>query len=128
MEIPPPPKTPPVSSWKLTRLTPIEVIEDLIFTSVIPGDIQRFETRLDSLAESPREFDLCDLSPVMIDAVRRDRALFILELAHRGFPMNFARYALDAVKSKAKRTLEIFLQRGWDINEPMSQIHPPVLR
>lgn len=33
-------------------------------------------------------------------------------------------YASQAVKAKAKNALQAFLQHGWDINQPMSEVKP----
>ncbi|CAI7667652.1 unnamed protein product [Penicillium viridicatum] len=36
-------------------------------------------------------------------------------------------YALHATETKAKNALQVFLDNGWDINQPMSEPKPPVL-
>lgn len=36
-------------------------------------------------------------------------------------------YALHATETKAKNALQVFLDNGWDINQPMSELKPPVL-
>lgn len=62
----------------------------------------------------------------MVEAIKRDRTLFVLELMRRGLRM-CPYYATEAVWSKAKSCLEVFLQQGWDINEPGGPLNPPVL-
>ena len=37
-------------------------------------------------------------------------------------------WALSAVRAKAKKTLETFVEHGWDINQPMSDLEPPILQ
>lgn len=62
----------------------------------------------------------------MAEAIKRDDARFIKELLDRGLPMDTL-YASQAVHAKAKNALEIFIAGGWDINEPISELRPPVL-
>jgi hypothetical protein len=62
----------------------------------------------------------------MIEAIKRDDVQFIKELLDRGLPMD-PLYALEAVNAKAKDALEVFLKNGWNINQPMSELKPPVL-
>ena len=62
----------------------------------------------------------------MVEAINRDDLQFIKELLDRGLPMD-PLYALEAVKTRGKNALEIFLQSGWNINQPISELKPPVL-
>ncbi|RAH66088.1 ankyrin repeat domain-containing protein [Aspergillus aculeatinus CBS 121060] len=63
---------------------------------------------------------------LLIEAIKLGGVQFITELFDCGLPMN-PLYALEAVKVKGKDALEIFLQSGWDINQPISELEPPVL-
>ncbi|KAJ5191278.1 uncharacterized protein N7498_010263, partial [Penicillium cinerascens] len=90
------------------------------------GDIQEFWEILDLPRSFPDGFDICDLSAIMIEAIKRNSVLFVKELLHRGMPVD-PLYALEAIKVKAKDILETFLGNGWDINQPMSELKPPVL-
>lgn len=63
---------------------------------------------------------------VMVEAIERDDAQFVQELLDRGFPMN-SLYASQAIQGKAKKALEISIKSGWDINQPVSELKPPVL-
>lgn len=88
--------------------------------------IEKFRDILNSFHLDTR-FDIRDLDAVMIDAIRQDDTLFTTELLSHGLPLA-PDYALEAAKSKAKKVLEIFFEKGWDINNSISQAQPPVLR
>ncbi|KAJ6084466.1 Ankyrin repeat protein [Penicillium sp. IBT 16267x] len=90
------------------------------------GDIQKFREILDSSRSFPDGFDICDLSGIMIEATKRNSTPFIKELLRRGMPVD-PLYAFEAIKVKAKDALEAFLNNGWDINQPMSELKPPLL-
>lgn len=62
----------------------------------------------------------------MIEAIKPNSVQFIQELLHRGMQID-PLYALEAIQVKAKDALEVFLEHGWDINQPMSELKPPVL-
>ncbi|PKY07956.1 putative hspc200 [Aspergillus campestris IBT 28561] len=62
----------------------------------------------------------------MIDAINRHKVQFISEPLDRGLPMD-PLYALEAVEVQGKDTLEVFLEKGWDINQSVSELRPPVL-
>ena len=95
-------------------------------SSCVSGDLRQFRRDLDAISSSQDEFDVCDLYAVMAEAIERDNALFIKELLDRGLPMNPV-YASQAIRAKAKDALNIFIQSEWDINQPISQLKPPVL-
>ncbi|CAG7937607.1 unnamed protein product [Penicillium salamii] len=92
----------------------------------VGGEIQRFCEILDSQCSRPEKIDKYDLSAIMIEAIKLNRLQFIRELLHRGLPMD-SLYAIEAIKLKAKDAIEVFLDNGWDINQPMSELKPPVL-
>lgn len=62
----------------------------------------------------------------MAEAINRDDAQFIKELLDRGLPMDPS-YASQAIRAKAKSSLGVFIASGWDINQSMSELRPPVL-
>lgn len=62
----------------------------------------------------------------MVQATKQNNAQFIKELLHRGMPVD-PLYVLEAIKMKAKDALEAFLDHGWDINRPISELKPPML-
>jgi hypothetical protein len=62
----------------------------------------------------------------MQEAIKRNNTQFVRELLDRGLLMD-PLYALEAVKVQGKDTLEAFLQNGWDINQPVSELRPPIL-
>lgn len=130
MDVQSPPEEPPIcfnGYPQIPTRTPSEILER---TSglCINGSIGKFQEVLDSQLSGPEphEFDIHDFYTVMIQAIRRDDTQFINELLRRGLPMDQL-YALEAVKAKAKRALQIFLDHGWNINQPMSELKPPVL-
>jgi hypothetical protein len=88
--------------------------------------IEKFRDVLDSLHSDVR-FDICDLDTIMIDAIRQDNTQFTMDLLFYRLPLA-PDYALEAAKSKAKKVLKIFFEKGWDINNPTSEAQPPLLR
>jgi hypothetical protein len=63
---------------------------------------------------------------IMVEAINQADVQFIKELLDHGLPMD-PLYALEATSSKRKDALEVFLQNGWNINQPISEMKPPVL-
>jgi hypothetical protein len=63
---------------------------------------------------------------VMMDAVEYDCPGIVSELLRCGMTLHFT-FALRAISGKSKDILDIFLQNGWNINEPISETEPPVL-
>lgn len=128
MDVLPPPDYPPVKPSEYPQIptrTPPVTLEKM-HASCVSGDIQKFREILDSQKASVESFDICDFYAIMIEAIKRDNTQFIKELLNRGLPMD-PLYALEAVKVKRTDTLKVFLQNGWDINQPMSELNPPVL-
>ncbi|KAI2787646.1 hypothetical protein POX_f08020 [Penicillium oxalicum] len=58
--------------------------------------------------------------------IKRDNVQFIKELLDRGLHMDTL-YTLEAVNAQAKDILEVFLKNGWNINQPISELKPPLL-
>lgn len=128
MDVLPPPDYPPVQPSDYPQIptrTPRATLE-VLRASCVSGDIQKFREILESQSSSSEGFDICDLYAIMIEAIKRDDVQFIKELLDRGLPMD-PLYALEAVNAKAKDALEVFLKNGWNINQPMSELKPPVL-
>lgn len=129
MEVLPPPDYRPLQPSEYPQIptrTPQATLEQC-HASCVCGDIQKFREILDSQSSSSEDFDICDFSEIMIEAITQGNVQFIKELLDRGLPMDRS-YALEAVKIKRKDALEVFIQNGWNINEPMSELKPPVLR
>ncbi|KAJ5570604.1 uncharacterized protein N7459_010034 [Penicillium hispanicum] len=104
--------------------SPIEIIENL-HSVYNEKRIEKFRDVLDSLRSDPR-FDIRDLDTIMIDAIRHDNTRFTEELLSHGLPL-VPGYALEATQSKARNVLEMFFEKGWDINHPISGAQPPLL-
>lgn len=64
---------------------------------------------------------MCDFYGIMIEAINLGDVRFKKELLDRGLPMD-PLYALEAAKVKGTDALELFLQNGWNINQPMSEL------
>ncbi|GKZ26532.1 hypothetical protein AbraIFM66951_002751 [Aspergillus brasiliensis] len=129
MDVLSPPEYPPVQPSEYPQIptrTPPATLEKL-HASCVSHDIQKFREILDSQSSSSEGFDICDFSAIMIEATKLDAVPFIRELLDRGLPMD-PLYALEAVKLRGKNALEVFLQQeGWNINQPISELKPPVL-
>lgn len=128
MEVRPPPDFPPIKPSEYPPIlarTPSATIEKL-HALCICGDFPKFREILDSSVSSPDCFDIVDCHAVMTEAIKRNDGQFIRELLGRGLPMDPI-YALEAIKFKGKDALESFLEYGWDINQPISELKPPVL-
>lgn len=93
------------------------------------GDLEGFQDAMDSLQSrsQPEAFDIGYLHDVMVEAIQHDRVDIVSNLISRGFPIKHP-YAQKATTCKAKGVLERFLEAGWNINEPIDVLMPPVLR
>ncbi|CAG8243373.1 unnamed protein product [Penicillium salamii] len=74
----------------------------------------------------PDGIDKCDLSAILIEAIKLNRLKFSRELLHRGLPMD-SLYAIEATEVKAKDVIEVLLDNRRDIYQPKSELQPPVL-
>lgn len=128
MDVLPPPDCPPINPSEYPQIparTPSATLEEM-HDLCIRGDIQKFRDLVDLSSSSSEHFDICDCYAIMIEAIKRIHTLFIEELLGRGLPMD-PLYALKAIEMKGKDALAIFLEYGWDINQPVSELKPPVL-
>lgn len=94
-------------------------------TGILPSP----KKRLDDLiaGEGGENFRLQDLGcAFMAEAIMRDCSPFISEILYRGIPFHWS-YAREAIKSKARDSLDLFLERGWEINKPLNEFDPPLL-
>ena len=63
----------------------------------------------------------------MIQAVRQDQKDVVAELLQQGLPVS-EYYALEAIgHRRSKEVLNMLLQHGWNINQPISELRPPAL-
>ncbi|KAE8337821.1 hypothetical protein BDV24DRAFT_95187 [Aspergillus arachidicola] len=128
MDVLPPPDYPPVNPSEYPQIptrTPRATLETWQ-ALCIRGDVQKFREILDSPLSSSERIDICDFYAIMVEVVKRNDAQFIRELLSRGLPMD-PLYALESIKVQGKDALKAFLEYGWDINQPMSELNPPVL-
>lgn len=128
MDILPPPDSPPIgpAGYPLPPMRTSPAIIDKVLSFCISGEIETFREILDSPTSSSGDIHLNDLASVMLEAIKRDSVQFIEELLQHGMQATTLR-ALEAVEAKAKNALDTFIRHGWDINEPVSELKPPVL-
>lgn len=100
-----------------TAAVTIEKLRSLCADNNLPG----FENAMYS-----ENLDIADLHNVMMEAIQLDRVEFVSLLLSHGFQITPS-YARKATVCKARRVLECFLRAGWDINEPVDVLIPPVL-
>ncbi|KAG2414805.1 hypothetical protein HFD88_005993 [Aspergillus terreus] len=120
--------TPPKEEYQsslppVPRETSPEIIREMVAACAV-GDFPRFKSTLD--AWTPLSLDIHELASVMIQAVRRDRTNVVAELLHQELSIS-QDYALEAIRHRSKGVLNILLQHGWDINQPISELRPPAL-
>lgn len=85
------------------------------------NDLQGFQSALNS-----EVFQIVDLHGVIMEAIQREQSEFVSALLIHGFTITPS-YTRRATICKAKGVLERFLEAGWDINEPVDTLQPPVL-
>ena len=90
----------------------------------VSRNFEQFHEILSDL--SPDSFGIHDLVPVMSEAVKHNFSEVVSELMRRGLPMHYT-YVLEAIQHRSKDVLGVFLQNGWNINEPISELDPPAL-
>ncbi|KAL4877409.1 putative hspc200 [Aspergillus karnatakaensis] len=122
--IPPPSTAPIVESRRRTeRQTPLSTIEALQ-TACSAKDIRQFQAIFNDWL--PLGINIRDLNDVLWQAVGEDVAEIVSTFLSHGKPISFM-YARAAVHSRSYHVLELFLQHGWDINEPDDITKPTVL-
>lgn len=128
-EIPPPPLL--GDGTLFYRPPEVELCED----AARNGDLKRVKELVQQLLHSPRpSYETLKPQPgwlysSLTTAIERhdlDMVQFLLDenVTTRDALLPFE----DAVRCRAFEVLELFLQRGWDINKPLHRNEPPVLR
>ncbi|RHZ70278.1 hypothetical protein CDV55_100258 [Aspergillus turcosus] len=112
---------------QIPRQTPTETIENLC-SLCINDDLQTFQNTIKLLLARPKPegFAIEELGKVMMEAIKQDNSGFVSTLLSHGFPIQPC-YTLEATLHKAKGALACYIKEGWDINEPVGDIKPPVL-
>lgn len=124
MDALPPPDYPSEEDLQIpTRTSPATL--QASYASFISGNIQKFSEILDSESSLPG-FDICDFHEIMIKAIGGGHVQFIKKLLDHGFSRD-PFYALQAAKTGRVDALQVFLENGWVINQPLSELKPPVL-
>ncbi|KAF2741709.1 ankyrin [Sporormia fimetaria CBS 119925] len=120
---------PPVpSSYPLRSATPVEVSE--CYQAACEGDIDRVKSLAQLfLSESskanaePNPKWLYGSLSIAIQNQNLDIVQFLLDIG----VVDGDLLAEDAVRARAFKVLELFVDRGWDINKPMGRGRPPML-
>lgn len=71
-------------------------------------------------------YDIDELYLLMFEAIKENSVKIVEKLLSYGMTMRYT-FVLDAIQAKAKDSLDIFLQNGWDINRPLSETEPTLL-
>ncbi|KAL3440240.1 putative hspc200 [Aspergillus insuetus] len=108
------------------RETPREVLDEMM-SACAARDFPSFKAMFDMWALF--RFEIHELAKVMRLAIKMDYPEVISTLLAQGLPIHFTigSYAREAVEHRSKETLTAFLRHGWDINQPESELTPPVL-
>ena len=118
----------PIAGSSRTRLiNPIEVkeVQSAITTGDLTDVIQAFSKWLekDAAYRYSKDFFICCLST----AIDNDKASILSYLLSQKIPFN--RYLIEsAIEKRSTSLLQAFLDNGWDINKPVSESVPPLLR
>jgi hypothetical protein len=109
---------------------PIQI--SLCYQAALDGDLNKVKEQVQQLLHAPNSWQADKPTPAwffesLSAAIQRNdveivRYLVDVGVAEGSLPGEIA------VRSEAFGILELFLQRGWDINEPMARHEPPVLR
>ncbi|KAF2760486.1 ankyrin, partial [Pseudovirgaria hyperparasitica] len=96
------------------------------YEAALKGDITEVRHQVEQLFRRHPDANPAWLSYSLAAAVEKhdlEMARFLLDknVAHIGLPIELA------VREHAKEILELFLQYGWGINQPMHRIEPPAL-
>lgn len=110
---------------QIRRHTPAATV-DKLRSLCIEDDLKSFQETIDQLVSSPEALVIAELGDVMMEAIKYDRVGFVSKLLSHGFPIQPC-YTLEATVRKAKSVLGCFIEAGWDINEPVGDVKPPVL-
>lgn len=127
IRLPPQEKVISYDELQIPRQTPTQTIKSLR-SLCINNDLQRFRETMDLLLAIPKPegFAIEELGEVMMEAIKQDNAEFVSKLLSHGFPIQPC-YTLEATLRKAKGVLGCYIKAGWDLNEPVGEIKPPVL-
>ena len=90
-----------------------------------PSEIQK--SLLDFYLTNPSQEDQAiTLTPIVQRCIRDNNIPLILNLLRDGFHVSTS-IARQAVEYRARDIIQVFLDNGWDINDPVSETEPPVL-
>ena len=96
--------------------------------ATISGDLHRVREILKSYltSRSLENYNLNKLWPVLFTALEHDRPVVVSHLLGLGLRLTYS-YVDRAIKTKSTAIFDVFLQHGWNINEPLTRMRPPAL-
>ncbi|KAB5515669.1 ankyrin repeat protein [Coniochaeta sp. 2T2.1] len=108
------------------RHIPKEVIEQLKLAASI-NDLPTIDNLLEIhfTTNTSCQSDINNLHPVLSEALKRDHTTVVTKLLSYSMKMHYLP-VIEAIHAKAKKSLEVFFQNGYDINKPISETKPTV--
>ncbi|KAH7395386.1 ankyrin repeat-containing domain protein [Phaeosphaeria sp. MPI-PUGE-AT-0046c] len=108
---------------------PVQV--DLCYKAAIQGDIENVKEEVRLLLHEPVTSQEEESHPEwlyesLVEAIRQDHVDMVRYLLDEGVSEDELPGDV-AVRAEALKVLELFLERGWDINRPLGHNSPPVL-
>ena len=106
---------------------------DICYRAACKGDLDTLKEQAWQLLHNPEAAFVEQPHPAWLyrslaEAIRQQNIEMVQFLLDENVANNGDLPVEVAVRSRAFKVLELFLQRGWDINQPMSRDEPPVLR
>ncbi|KAL3480768.1 putative hspc200 [Aspergillus californicus] len=105
------------------RRTPKAVLDEMK-AACTARHFPRFKSAFD--AWTPLNYRILDLASVMCEAIANNFVDAASELLRAGLPTDQI-YAIDAITHRSTNILTLFLEHGWDINQPTEPLKPPAL-
>ncbi|KAJ5675422.1 hypothetical protein N7462_008319 [Penicillium macrosclerotiorum] len=102
--------------------TPENAIQNLRSLCAV-NDLDSFQSTLAELRTHPDRFAINDLGEVLSDAIEHNKSDFASKLLQYGYPI-VGLHAKEAIFYKSKDVLMVYLEAGWDINDPIDEISP----
>ena len=90
-----------------------------------PAEIQK--SLLNFYSTNPSQEDQATtLTPIVQRCIKDNTVSVVQDLLRHGFCVSTS-IARQAVKNHATDIIQVFLDNGWNINDPISETEPPVL-
>lgn len=128
----PPPPSPPPGEDILCYNTRLEEVE-LCYRAALNGDLEGVKEHVWQLFHNPEVANVGDtphpgwLYESLLEAIRQNNVGMVQFLFDEG--VGDGRFLVEpAVRARAFDILELFLRKGFNINQPLRPDEPPVLR